>query len=316
MAKKIMLAVLALLVLMGTANAAVMVTKVSPGVDGNFLRSSTSVSFAIEDDNAGAQSMEYKATIYYGAAQGAQTTAIVSDVNLGNVMETSSVCSGTIGLTAIGCNYAWTISSVSDANYWVDVNVTAYFDWNTTHEFSLDGNHMYDQNMDSNVSFYIDNTKPVCKVDPKTGNTFNWKITEEEASEAQGSATTLYYSVVKQRKSESYSSTTGTFGGAVKSHYTSGKYDYRCYATDSAGNTGDKSSKKTIEYPSLGGTVVISGEMAPVVGAASIVTDIVADPIAFVQANPIALLVILAVAFLLFGGKSSGAKKGKRRKRR
>ena len=309
MLKKILLALLCLVVLASTANANVMVTDINVSKDINgagFVTTDTNIVFTLWDDNTQIMSgVDYNVSIYYGTYKGEAGTAIVTDLNLGDVNAGTGYCKDSppavYNSVAAGvhCEYpllAATINALPDANFWIDINVRAFQASALT--------PLYDVNMDSNYSFFIDNNVPVCSIDQKRGNDFEWNVTWEGSSEAVGSTTTIYYAIDnKQNDNPEYSTSEGSL---FEDKYEFGEKKYWCYVTDSAGNTSDVVTK-TIDYGTDGSVTITSGGAAQVVSQA---TAGISGAFEFATANPIFALIVVGVAIMLF----SGSKKKRKRK--
>jgi len=241
-----------------TANA-LMVTDVNVSKmdgGGGFLTTDTNINFTVWDDNTEVMAgIDYVVDIYYSTAKGGTDNLIVNDLNLGDVNATSGYCltpPATFGsATNTRCSYVWTASSInaiSDGNYYIDVNLQT--------KIHTGGTSISSQNMDTNNSFYVDNTSPVCSIDKKRGNQFQWQIDKETEAQSVGSQTTVYY-----RKNERDSYQTLTFDGSTTysdDHFKiqTGRQKYSCYGVDTAGNVGSTTTRE-IEYPGDSGQVII-----------------------------------------------------------
>jgi len=293
---------LALIALIGTASATLEVFSVQPGIadDGNFVASPAKISFYVVDSNSDAindgnqrNNVRYFATIRYATSTRATYTSVVSDLNLGNGLANSSACDSNIGTTGTYCSYSWDSDSITDANYYIDVNVTWYWGGSGVNETAEDYNN------DSNYSFYSDTTVPSCEFEEERGNQYTWSVINEAPAEDLGSVTTLYYSVDDAVTFSSATATTSLAGNLLN-----GKHTYRCYATDSAGNT-SATDEETHQYPNPNSVTLVGG------GGSALAAAITAQNISqTVQENPIIIGLVLVGAFLLFG------KKGKKRKSR
>lgn len=335
--KKFLITAVLLIALMSFANAAIKVVVDSPG-DANFMRGTETIVFNVSDTNANIiDAVSYIGTVRYGdslsdraaADYPANMTVLISDFNLGNKRAgATSVCSGAIGGTVRKCIVTYNTTGLADGNYVFDVNVRGVFlapgSGNETFAQQVDDANglpgltacATDCNsfrIDGNV-VYIDNTTPgKCQVTDKRGNSFEWSIANEANPVAAGGKTTLYYSVGTVNKAPSYSSTSGSIN-VLSASYTTGKKEYNCYATDTAGNTGAVGSY-VIEYPSgsfTGATIVVENPNAPIV-AQSIAGEGAAqvDLAAWAQAN----WPILAVAGVLVYWYASSSKKGGKKKK-
>lgn len=302
--------------LLGNASAAIMVTDVN--IEGQlaggagFITSDVNIVFTVEDTNAELKDRTtYVADITYDSVKGETDGAIVTDYNLGTSSDNAGRCDANVGLSQVRCEYSWTnaaVGAISDGNYFIDVNVQAFFDYDGT-PLDTDANLVADFNMDSNNSFYIDNTTPSCIIDKQKGNKFVWEVDGEGSSEAVGSTSTIYYSIDIIGKDPTYSTATGT---TFEDNYDIGDLEYNCYITDSAGNTSSITSEE-IEYPVEGAAVHIGAGtlagQAPGSLAQSIAIPTSVSEINF--ASPLGIGVILVVVYLLFVRKT---KKGGKKK--
>ena len=313
--KKLLALLPALLLLAITVNADIMVTDVNVSKDTNgagYLGSGdTNISFLVRDDNATCTmaTTRYDVNIYYSSTKGAHTTTIVADLNLGDVNESSGYCLTSIAAgcstAPAKCSYVWTsaaIDAIADGNYFIDVNVQARVS---------DANFpIYDQNMDSNHSFYIDNTTPECVWERRVGNKFAWISDNDDEAVARGSRTTLYYTTDEQTYSSALLSQ--EFPQTLELSYSSGEHDYYCYAVDSAGNTSATTEKLDLRHPE-GVTVAVGGagaaSVSPVAGLAANLPETIAG-----FPTPIVIIVGIVVVVLISGGGKS--KRRRKRKRR
>ena len=304
MRRYLIMLVLALFLQSVGANPVVTDVNIEGKIDGGggFIGSSDiNIVFSLRDNNISCimQGTAWDANIYYSTTKGANTTAIVTDLNLGDVNRNMGYCSVMPGVAcstaAVRCEYtlpATTVNSITDNNYFIDVNVTSIL---ATAGGTI---KIADFNMDSNNSFYVDNGEPVCSINEKRGDQFDWEITGEEPEQAVGSTTTMFY---KKEKTASYSST--IFNGTVVSlsdNLTSGTKEYSCYATDSALNTGSTVTKE-ISYNAATGSVSIgavtvtpsatSGTMSIFGGTSGSVSPIIII---------IGLLVLVVLLYYLF----------------
>ena len=209
------------------------------------------------------------------------------------------------------CHYPWlatSIVSITDGNYYIDVNIIVYYGAVAA------GARITDFNMDTNNSFYIDNTPASCKMDVGRGNNYVWEISNESGSNAAGSENTIYTAT------STISSSTPSFASAslgktvsLSGNFDNGTKKYSCYVTDTAGNTSSTEEKK-ITYPSAGGTVVTGaggGVTQSIAAMQSIFSNITADPVEFAKANPILVVIVLIAGYVIWKGQS---KKGKKKK--
>ena len=312
-----LVAIVALLLLFATANADVAVTDVNVSYNNNgsgFVGSSdVNINFTVRDNNASCVMARttFDANIFYATTKGAQTTAIVADLNLGDVNRSSGSCRKAIAAACstapTQCSYVWTsaaVNAINDGNLFVDVNVTVWAGPGTAIGM------LYDFNMDTNASFYIDNKVPSCSFEKRAGNAYVWIVANEDNAFAVGSTTTLFSRVDDENAvATSLARVTNQTGEFFLS---SGRHNYYCYATDSAGNVGSTTEKLKFEYPG-GISVAVSGRgvavTQPVAGlVANIPTTIAGFPTLLV------LSVGIIVVILLAGGKKR--KGSKRRKRR
>lgn len=281
-----------------------------------FITTDTNIHFRVIDTNTNAayvaaatKTVSYIADITYATTKGATTTSIANDLNLGTQIKSAGYCDANVGSKFVNCEYTWPaaiVNAISDGNYYIDVNVLA-IDHFVSDLATVDQNTNSDLNMDTNSSFYVDNSVPTCSLEKRQGNQYAW-ILSEGVAESQGSQTTFYTSVVDKGHATSYSSTTAKQTDVVLGTYTVGNKDYQCYASDLAGNTGTASLKYNIEYPPQGAEVVINvsggGVVSGNVAQATVDIPIVGSVVAYAQANPLfAIIAVGAIVLLLSGGK-------------
>lgn len=324
MLKKAILLALLTMAFIGKTNAAMTIIDINVsdinGGAGFVGSADVNIEWVLYDSNAGSMhGYDFNVDIYYSTSPGTQSNVVVADLNLGDINKNNGYCRNYAAFgstTRMHCEYTWSstsMNSITDGNYYIDINASIY---NHNAGFQV----LSDVNQDTNFSFYLDNTTPTCRVvQLQSGKAFQWYIEgEESASEARGGQTTLYYSEQKVQggvtPSPSYSTMTGSLG-IVADELNIGTWDYRCYAVDDAGNTGTASSKKLITYPLEGAAVVVSGGGAAIAQAIQSIIPVdfgtvTTNPVGFVTANPLFVLIVAAAAYLLF------AKGGKKRKRR
>jgi len=108
-----------------------------------YLFGTVSIDFNIQDtDND-----ELHVKIAYSTTRGAFENTIASDLNLNNHTNIANLtCDDTDWTDSTNCTYSWDTTSISDGNYYIDINV-----WDTSNADATDS---------SDSSFMIDNTAP------------------------------------------------------------------------------------------------------------------------------------------------------------
>lgn len=278
----------------------------------HFVTTDVNIEFLVRDTNASAAFATYFLDATYSTAKGGTTNKIVDDLNLGTEGETTGYCAVAITNTFKKCQIVWAdanIAAISDGNYFIDINVISMFDFNANGLWDnriSDGNHLGDGNMDSNGSYYIDNTAPSCELEDKPGNQFRWVVKNESEPLSKGGTVTFYY---RRDNDDSYTSSTTAIMFAdqgQEDHYLVGDHEYSCYVTDKVGNT-SLTYKNEIRYPKEGSAVSIGGGIAPSVAA---IMAGIPQEIAGVPTPLVAIVAVIAYIFL-----SKGKKKKRRRRR-
>src|SRR3990167_9531430 len=134
MMKKI-LVFMAFLLIAGAAFALTPVTDVNVSkitLGGGFIGpADVNINFTVIDTNADVfVDNTYIVDISYSAVKGAETTSIANDYNLGNFTKNNGYCDTNIGAVRTTCHYPWlatSIVSITDGNYYIDVNIIVYY---------------------------------------------------------------------------------------------------------------------------------------------------------------------------------------------
>ncbi len=217
--------ILILTLLAGITFAAAPSVSVTGPSDNYWNDGSHDITFTVLDDDNPA---DVNTILYYSTSAGSKTTQITTpDLNLSD-----TGCDGTDFSSTKTCTYSWTISSISDGNYFVDVEV---FDLNTP-----------DSVVASSSSFMIDNTLPTITITmPQDGNTsYDSQLVEFDVNKNGSPIDLSTISVTLVGNSTDFTSGSCTnFDGHYHCSYTESNinsnataYTIRVNASDLAGN--------------------------------------------------------------------------------